>query len=354
MFRHIVFAIASFLFANFAFAIADGSSGCWKHETRYISMHGTPEQLGAEIDKMAAAWYDQAAKRASQGLLSRIWNKRIPTKPSTENLRKVFANLWAGCPGRLLDYAVAAGNVPNAEMLIALGADPAGRSPSDGADDILARLLTENANQHRQGQTIQFDPDDNIFRRCIDVQSDGYLLSSRSYHKNDSLSMDQHSRSKLIKMLAKLTGPERIYGFDRFGKNSLSTCNDPLVLSVLTEIAPEAVARCPDSEYRTPCTTALDHRLMAYIHQSYGEDGLKRNLRSLEIVARAHPTKSLTRSVESSLCHVCRNGPGAAGKCSKLENIIQTRNSAVLLPRAEYKPDLDPISEATICFKLVE
>lgn len=350
--RILLIACSSALLSGSAYAIADGRSGCWQNEIRYTAMHGSEDQLVAAIDKIANDWFDQVQKASTRPIFGIQVGDKKPTKPSIERLRLIFTNLWEGCDGKLIDYTVAAGNVLNTNRLLSLGADPAGRSIADDADTVLAAILDE-ANSSSTSFQLRFLPHSNIFRRCISAEEGGYLSGSRRYHNNEYLEIDQSARIALFEMLIKQTDASEIIAPDGQLNSALTSCNDPQVLKILIKNTAGLGMQCFDSTNTGTCLSALDKRLIDYIRESHDEKRRLRRLELLKSVAKSHPTKTLAKTTEITLCHACQRLSTDSSICSDLNALINVRHPATLLPQPAYKPNVDSNAEVNLCHEFI-
>jgi hypothetical protein len=261
-----------------ALAIGDSAGGCGIHRTPENSpllkaaIDGSPADIAREVDIEADRYTESAIAKMRQsgelGTRLRLFlSKRALAKwknAKRVEQRSVVLNspVYCSSGGWLLEYAVAAGNVPVVRWLLDAGADPNAQTSND-----------------------------NIFTRCI--PNPRKVSRPISSSETESIS----SRLEALDLVISRGGDlKRPVGF---GETALDLCHDPELLPFYISRGAELSPRWSDNKFFHPMQSAISDAL--------GDRTWERGLDRVKVLARAGANDIRGLRVESVLRRKCRD-----------------------------------------------
>lgn len=229
--------------ASAAFAYSGAGGECPTDNLPQLAASGSPEELQTELDRVIKQRVYPKPKQCIAGVCRRPDNtgkNRLVLQKNIERPELIAVSLQCASSGglQLLDFAVAAGNLPNVKFLLAHGASPLG----------------ETAYHH-----------DTLFMRCIDISS-VFVHRRKGDGANSTRifippAVNAEKRNKAYELL--LAAGADINYQNKEGLSPLHRCNDPEVLQwFLSHGAnPELKAKPSSDPISNVGATPLQYRL---------------------------------------------------------------------------------------------
>lgn len=297
-----------------AVAYSGAGAECGNQLLELAAINGTPKELEENIEKFIEEFveYQQKNRSFSEKIFKKV---RAPSSLASDNLvRKTFVNSWYGCKGGLLDRAVAAGNIENANYLLNIGADPNGRQT--GWADFLRSVEVKPVTSTRVAD------ESTIFMRCLNLTSDRKSVSAFFNRKrsDDELQKVFSVYSLLIARGADLNAK------DERGYTALHNCNDPESIRFFIENGANPNIGSTTNRALSKNTTPLSLR----VYQVVTSTGVYKDtyLPIAEFLARATIDKKVTEETERAICYNC-SGVEKNTECTALSKMLDVSDKRI-------------------------
>lgn len=297
-------AVTAFLTPSFAQAIGDSSGGCATFPSAWLAIAGTPSQLASALDSEAREKLDGVARQREWE--STFWmlkffrdypargKREIPDSVvELEKLESIAATICNAPQGtRLLDLAVAAGNLENVKYLLESGADPAGIEDA-GLDNY----------------------PESIFTRCLDLKN-----SVRPPPGGEYPPVVAERKLAAYALLLKKGADPQLRSRD--GSGALRKCKDPLVIRFLLENGAD-----PKRERFNP----MEASLLAAMRERGGANSLQAVAKARLLATRMN-IRTVSKEAHWAICKSC-GASGHENECRELAKFIEVPDSRILVSK---------------------
>lgn len=314
--RKIAGAAAALLLAPMAWGQGGGGAGgCGDRALEKLAASGSLDQFVALLD----ARVNRYRKHLEEALTSRLFgwvvsSPKASQLPTPEEVRRFYVNR-AGCLDVLLDHAVAGGNIPVIDALLAAGADVNGR-PDNGSEFVVKDGAVQQRPPNVDARTL--------LMRCPRVAGP----RNKVVASGDPPGTDEQRALTRRGFEHILSRGADVHLLDSYGDSALKTCESADMLSVLVAHGAEPNLPTRDGSY-------LDIWVRRLIEADRpGTEALiKYRAEVVETLDRLLPalrSKMLSPEVERRVCRAC--GQGKVEACTALRQRIDVADERMLLP----------------------
>lgn len=294
-----------------------GAGGCGDRVLEKLASSGPVDEFVAVLDRRVADY----RKRLEEALTTRLFGAVLSSPktshlPTSDEVRRFYVNR-GGCLDVLLDHAVAGGNIPVIDALLAAGADPNGRLDY-GSDYFVQDGVVRQRPALVQRETV--------LMRCRRIAGPGDTVVASSL---PLASDEQQARTRRGFEYILSRGAD-VHLVDRRGHDALKTCQSANVLPLVVAHGADPNRSMGGESYLDlwvgrlleadrPGMPALD---------AYGLDIIQ----TLDRVLPALRLKMLSPAVERRVCEAC--GQSKHESCAALRSRIQVADKRMLLSDA--------------------
>lgn len=291
-----------------------GSGGCGNGQLEVSAIHGTPQELDTEMDKIIA--YATKFAKENPNLLSHpnyaraaIWIKPETVSLSAKEKRAIFMNWWSGCQGiRLLELAAAGGNQRNAQHLLDGGADP---------------NIVDSKGPYAENT---------IFMRCANLASDHKSLSVNGVPYPTRTMIEAEQKIAVYSQLLAKGGD--LNRLNQQGLSALHLCKDPEAVAFFLRnganpnrpVEQSSIERAKKGGFLS--TPVLDFRINRILEDYYWERDA--NFSILQKLLPVIQNKNLEQPTRRRICRECR----VAKKVETCQRLAKT----IELPKQNLTP----------------
>ncbi len=325
--RCFVFAVLV-LMPCLAYAIGDSAGGgCTSADLKrpllVAAMVGSPSELESEITKSIERYI--VSSRRDRYIAP--WEKVPENEPLPRALAldsvviKAWVNLLQSCDETLLDFAAAAGNIENVKFLLAVGADPSGRT--SGIANFVKKIGIKLVGSDFVGNGST------IFMRCLSMTSDWQRIE-KYYDTNRSL--DEYKKTLNVYSLLLKNGAD-LNLKDNYENTALHICEDPEAIRFFLDNganpnlvdAYDFLGRVGDTPFSRHVYRALD-----------GPDATSDNsLRIAELMASGGASKLVNLQ---RVCNSCGGGR-KKNQCTVLSKLLDVNDKRIFQSRDQIAID---------------